>query len=143
MVDLLPTLGIPACTAHYVAWPWHYRRFAIQEVCFRSFIQLLYCSMEIIVFYRRPILSLIAMILRPDAYHPERTEGDAEPYMSKYDVLRLEAESDRKQGQKVARDVLKNCRLTIEQVIDELDDLGTDWKDGSGVILDLMFLKQA
>lgn len=99
--------------------------------------------MEIIVFYRRPILSLIAMILRPDAYHPERTEGDAEPYMSKYDVLRLEAESDRKQGQKVARDVLKNCRLTIEQVIDELDDLGTDWKDGSGVILDLMFLKQA
>ena len=93
------------------------------------------------VFYRRPILALLSMILRPNAYQLERMQSDSEPYMSKYDVLRLESEADRVEAQRVASRILAHHGLSVEQLTEELEDVGPDWKDGSAETMDLSFLK--
>ena len=62
------------------------------------------------------------MILRPDAYQPEWMQSDSEPYMSKYDVLRLESEADRVEAQRVASHILAHHGLSVEQLTEELED---------------------
>jgi hypothetical protein len=93
------------------------------------------------VFYRRPILALIAMICDPDLYVPDRDEESLPPGLSKWDLMRLEMQADSERARVVAGFIMQSHELTLEAVKAELERMGDNWKDGTVAKMDLSSLK--
>jgi hypothetical protein len=93
------------------------------------------------VFYRRPILALAAMVCEPELYEPDRDAECIPPALARYNLLRLESESDAKLAQKVIKCILDTYQLDLPAVQKELDQMGKDYKDGTASEINLSCLK--
>jgi len=81
------------------------------------------------------------MVCQPQNYEPKRSSSDRPLGLSRFDVFRMETETDTLLAQEVMQFILKSHDLDIDAAVLELDDMGKDWKDGSGVKFDLTCLE--
>lgn len=88
------------------------------------------------------MLALAAMVCDPQTYEPRRNEEERPLGRCRYDTLRMETENDTRLAQQIMHFMLKAHRLDLEAVKKELNNMGEDWKDGSGTEFDLSCLKR-
>jgi hypothetical protein len=94
-----------------------------------------------VAFLRRPILSLMAMVLNPHHYEPDMSDSSARARLADLDLSHLEFQADRISALDIVHKIMERYHLTLDDIEKELDVGGMDWADAGDVEIDLAFLE--
>lgn len=88
------------------------------------------------VMYRRPMLALMLMLLRPGDYEPA-PQYNARPQLSEWDLSHLEQQSDHADALRIVRRIMGAHELTESTIKEQLHTITADFHDASANIMNM------